>query len=200
MHRPFCAAVVALTLFLPGLARAQNDYMRSETVILLVEYQLSDLGYDPGVIDGIFDDTVRQAILAFEKAEGLAEDGIITDALLNRLDELLARRKAEDDAVAARADAGPLWIVGIDPDGTRVRGVKRGSIADEFLGLKAGDVILKFDGTPVADLDHLTELFSTAYNKLNMPVTLIVVRGGAEIELSGELGHFYDDGGMPMPE
>jgi S1-C subfamily serine protease len=66
--------------------------------------------------------------------------------------------------------------------------------------MKAGDVILKFDGTPVADLDHLVELFSTAYNNLNVPVTLLVERDGAEIELSGELGHFYDDGGMPMPE
>ena len=200
MRRLFGVAVVAASVLLPGLARAQNDYMKSETVILLVEYQLSDLGYDPGEIDGVFDDSVRQAVLDFEKAEGLAEDGIVTDALLNRLDQLLVERKTEDDRVAARADAGPLWIVGIDPDGTRVRGVKRGSIADEFLGLKAGDVILKFDGTPVADLDHLTELFSTAYNNLNVPVTLLVVRGGAEIELSGELGHFYDDSGMPMPE
>lgn len=200
MRRLFGVAVVAASVLLPGLARAQNDYMKSETVILLVEYQLSDLGYDPGEIDGVFDDSVRQAVLDFEKAEGLAEDGIVTDALLNRLDQLLVERKTEDDRVAARADAGPLWIVGIDPDGTRVRGVKRGSIADEFLRLKAGDVILKFDGTPVVDLDHLTELFSTAYNNLNVPVTLLVVRGGAEIELSGELGHFYDDSGMPMPE
>jgi hypothetical protein len=200
MHRFFKMAVAGLAVLLPGLALAQNDFMKSETVILLVEYQLSDLGYDPGEIDGVFDDTVRQAVLAFEKAEGLSEDGIITDALLNRLDELLARQKSEDDRVAARADAGPLWIVGIDPDGTTVRGVKRGSIADEFLHMKAGDVILKFDGTPVADLDHLVELFSTAYNNLNVPVTLLVERDGAEIELSGELGHFYDDGGMPMPE
>lgn len=200
MRRLFGVAVVAASVLLPGLGRAQNDYMKSETVILLVEYQLSDLGYDPGEIDGIFDDMVRQAVLAFEKAEGLAEDGIVTDALLNRLDELLAERKTEDDRVAARADAGPLWIVGIDPEGTTVRGVKRGSIADEFLRLKAGDVILKFDGAPVVDLDHLVGLFSAAYNNLNVPVTLLVARDGSEIELSGELGHFYDDRGMPMPE
>jgi hypothetical protein len=61
-------------------------------------------------------------------------------------------------------------------------------------------VILKFDGTPVADLDHLVGLFSAAYNNLNVPVTLLVARDGSEIELSGELGHFYDDRGMPMPE
>ena len=192
--------VVTLALVFPATARAQNDFMKSEAVILLVEYGLSDLGYDPGPIDGMFDDAARTAVLSFEKAEDLPEDGIITDALLNRLDDLLARQKAEDEAVAARADAGPLWIVGIDPDGTRVRGVKRGSIADEFLGLKAGDVILEFDGKPVADLDHLVELFSTAYNNVNVPVTLLVGRDGVEIEVSGELGHFYDDGGMPMPE
>ena len=61
------------------------------------------------------------------------QDGYITDNLMNRLEELLAAQKANDDAAGARADAGPLWIVGIDPDGTTVRGVKRGSIADEFL-------------------------------------------------------------------
>jgi peptidoglycan hydrolase-like protein with peptidoglycan-binding domain len=130
--------VIALALVFPAIARAQNDYlksartqndyMKSETVILLVEYQLSDLGYDPGEIDGVFDAAARIAVLAFEKAQGLPQDGFITDPLLNRLDQLLALRKADDDAIAARADAGPLWNIGIDPDGTKVRGVKRGSI------------------------------------------------------------------------
>lgn len=192
--------LVFLALALPAPALAQNDYMKSEAVILLVEYGLSDLGYDPGEIDGVFDDAVKAAVLSFEKAEGLPEDGFITDALLNRIDELLTRRKAEDDAVAARADAGPLWIVGIDPDGTRVRGVKRGSIADEFLQMRAGDLILKFDGEPVTALDQLVRLFMEAYNRLNVPVTLVVERDGAEVELSGTLGHFYDDGGMPLPD
>lgn len=200
MRRPLGMLIVALAASLSAAAEAQNDYMKSETVILLVEYQLSDLGYDPGPIDGVFDDAVRTAVLSFEQAEGLPRDGFITDTLLNRLDQLLAMRKAEDDAVAARADAGPLWIVGIDPDGTTVRGVKRGSIADEFLHMRAGDVILKFDGEAVADLDHLVRLFSTAYNNVNVPVTLIVNRDGVEMELTGELGHFYDDGGMPIPE
>jgi len=200
MRRTFSVLAITLALAFQGTAWAQNDFMKSETVILLVEYQLSDLGYDPGEIDGVFDDAARIAVLAFEKAQGLEQDGYITDALLNRLDDLLTQRKAEDEVVAARADAGPLWLVGIDPDGTRVRGVKRGSIADEFLHMKAGDVIVKFDGAPVADLKQLTELFTAAYNRLNTPVTLIVLRDGAEVELTGELGHFYEDGGMPMPE
>jgi hypothetical protein len=200
MGRPLGIFVVALALAFPAVAQAQNDFMKSETIILLVEYQLSDLGYDPGSIDGVFDDVARTAVLAFEKAEGLDQDGYVTDALLNRLDELLAKRKTEDDAVAARADAGPLWSVGIDPDGTKVRGVKRGSIADEFLHMKAGDVILRFDGETVANLDHLVKLFAAASNRMNVPVTLIVKRYGAEVELSGELGHFYDDSGMPMPD
>src|SRR4051812_45321779 len=79
-------------------ASAQNDFMKSETVILLVEYQLSDLGYDAGEIDGVFDDATRSAVLAFEKAQGLPQDGYITDPLLNRLDQLLAMRQADDDA------------------------------------------------------------------------------------------------------
>jgi peptidoglycan hydrolase-like protein with peptidoglycan-binding domain len=193
-------AIGVLAAGFSGAASAQNDFMKSEAVILLVEYQLSDLGYDPGEIDGVFDDAARTAVLAFEKAEGLPQDGYITDPLLNRMDELLAMQKSNDDVVAKRADDGPLWIVGIDPDGTKARGVKRGSIADEFLHMKAGDVILKFDGEEVRDLDHLVKLFEAAYNRLNTPVTLLVQRDGAEIELTGELGHFYDDGGMPMPD
>jgi membrane-associated protease RseP (regulator of RpoE activity) len=196
----FGVTIGVLAAGLTGAASAQNDFMKSETVILLVEYQLSDLGYDPGEIDGVFDGAARTAVLAFEKAEGLPQAGYITDPLLNRLDELLAMRKSNDDVVAKRADDGPLWIVGIDPDGTKARGVKRGSIADEFLHMEAGDVILKFDGEEVRDLDHLVKLFETAYNRLNTPVTLLVNRDGAEIELTGELGHFYDDSGMPMPE
>ena len=192
--------VGVLAAGLSGGVSAQNDFMKSETVILLVECQLSDLGYDPGEIDGVFDDAARTAVLAFEKAQGLPQDGFITDPLLNRLDQLLAMRKADDDAVAARADAGPLWNIGIDPDGKKVRGVKRGSIADEFLHMKAGDEILKFDGEAVRTLDHLVELFAAAYNRVNVPVTLVVNRDGSEVELTGELGHFYDDGGMPMPD
>jgi S1-C subfamily serine protease len=192
--------VGVLAAGLSETASAQNDFMKSETVILLVEYQLSDLGYDAGEIDGVFDDATRSAVLAFEKAQGLPQDGYITDPLLNRLDQLLAMRQADDDAVAARADAGPLWNIGIDPDGMKVRGVKRGSIADEFLHMKAGDEILKFDGEAVRNLDHLIELFAAAYNRLNVPVTLVVNRDGSEVELSGELGHFYDDSGMQMPD
>jgi peptidoglycan hydrolase-like protein with peptidoglycan-binding domain len=94
------AAALSALLAAGQAASAQNDFMKSETVILLVEYQLSDLGYDPGEIDGVFDNAVRTAILAFEKAEALEQDGIITDPLLNRLDDLLTRRKADDDEVA----------------------------------------------------------------------------------------------------
>src|SRR3954447_17615888 len=92
--------VGVLAAWLSETASAQNDFMKSETVILLVEWQLTDLGYDPGAKDGVVDDAARAAVLQFEKAERLPQDGIITDELLNRLDALLVEGKTQDDAVA----------------------------------------------------------------------------------------------------
>lgn len=50
-----------------------------------VQQALSDLGYDPGSMDGVLSFKTRAALIAFQRAEGLAETGKIDDATLERI-------------------------------------------------------------------------------------------------------------------
>jgi len=50
-----------------------------------LEYQLAALKYRPGLIDGVFDVRTRDAVYAFQKVEGLKEDGIVGTGFWERL-------------------------------------------------------------------------------------------------------------------
>ena len=53
----------------------------SPDTILAVEQRLAALGYDPGVVDGVFDAATDAAIRDYQTAMGLPVDGVITDTL-----------------------------------------------------------------------------------------------------------------------
>lgn len=57
-----------------------------------LQQSLKALGYDPGTIDGIWGQNTRDALMAFQKANGLAIDGILgpesKHALISALDKL----------------------------------------------------------------------------------------------------------------
>jgi putative cell wall-binding protein len=55
-----------------------------ETVLWL-EQKLTDLSYRPGPIDGVFDKCTFQAVMAFQKWEGLARDGVVGAEVWARL-------------------------------------------------------------------------------------------------------------------
>lgn len=65
-----------------------------------LQQQLSDLGYWLGTVDGSYGFTTQQAVLAFQKAEGLARDGIAGPETRRRLES--AGRPT------ARSDSGDL--------------------------------------------------------------------------------------------
>lgn len=52
---------------------------------LLVETRLAQAGFDPGRIDGRFDETSRRAIRRFQQAQGLAVTGYVTQGTMVRL-------------------------------------------------------------------------------------------------------------------
>ncbi len=53
--------------------------------ITAVQQALRVMGYDPGHVDGAMGDNTRRALEAFQEEFGLAVDGKIDDALLERL-------------------------------------------------------------------------------------------------------------------
>lgn len=68
------------------------------------------LGYDPGEVDGIPGRNTRRAVLAFQAAEGLAQDGSpgpITQAAL--LDAVAAGRFRVEDARTPEETTGTFW-------------------------------------------------------------------------------------------
>ncbi|MBL8087428.1 MAG: M28 family peptidase [Chthonomonas sp.] len=65
--------------------------------------------------------------------------------------------------------------------GLLITGTINGSPA-ALAGIKAGDRLLKFDGKPVNDVEDLQAVLSTA--KPGVPVKLVILRDGAEIEVT----------------
>jgi hypothetical protein len=54
-------------------------------VVWYIEDRLTALKYRPGSIDGVYDDRTRDAVLAFQKVEGLTRDGVAGGEFWNRI-------------------------------------------------------------------------------------------------------------------
>ncbi len=68
----------------PDAARGDPAKPATE-VIGAVQHMLSELGYDPGRIDGMLGDKTRQAIRKFQSDTGLPQTGLASDELMEIL-------------------------------------------------------------------------------------------------------------------
>lgn len=67
-------------------AKAQETKaMANQIFRVLAEQRLGALGYGPGVVDGVFDENTRRAILAYQKANDIVPTGYLDVASLNKL-------------------------------------------------------------------------------------------------------------------
>jgi peptidoglycan hydrolase-like protein with peptidoglycan-binding domain len=57
----------------------------SGAAVAWVEQRLIDLSYRPGPVDGAFDSRTQQAVIAFQKWEGLTRDGVVAGSDWQRL-------------------------------------------------------------------------------------------------------------------
>jgi peptidoglycan hydrolase-like protein with peptidoglycan-binding domain len=74
-----------------------------------LEQKLSDLSYRPGPVDGVFDRRTREAVIAFQKWEGLKRDGVVGSEVWWRL--LAAERPTPAYAEEGRNNAPEgKWI------------------------------------------------------------------------------------------
>ncbi|NGP53582.1 peptidoglycan-binding domain-containing protein [Thioalkalivibrio sp. XN8] len=74
----------------PGLT-AQPAAQRSQ-LTLAIQNALSELGYNPGVADGIYGQRTRSAIEAFQRSYGISVDGRETPDLLRQLEQAINQR------------------------------------------------------------------------------------------------------------
>jgi hypothetical protein len=64
----------------------------SGPLVSMLEGRLAALGYQPGPVDGVYDQKTREAVMAFQKVERLSRDGVAGTEVWNRLGA--ARRPA----------------------------------------------------------------------------------------------------------
>ena len=59
------------------------------TDVMEIQALLKKIGYDPGPIDGVFGEKTRQAVIAFQRDNGLTQDGVIGPVTYRALEPLL---------------------------------------------------------------------------------------------------------------
>ncbi len=119
------------TIALGGInafASGNNDQRRAKT--LQAEQMLADLGYWITAVDGTSDDSTRQAIMAFQKVNGLKRTGVLTDDVLNAIQNgSRAAAKYSDGAAHVEIDISRQVIFLVDNNGqvTKVLSTSTGS-------------------------------------------------------------------------
>lgn len=97
-RRSLLVGLVALLLSATGLAGTGHAGVRHPTLrlgdrgaaVVLVQQQLADLRYwDLGELDGVFGPATHHAVVAFQKVQGIARDGVVGAETWARLDEPL---------------------------------------------------------------------------------------------------------------
>ena len=68
-----------------GSTASGNETVAHKEMITEIQKGLKDLGYDPGVVDGIYGQRTQQAIRQYQKDHGLLVDGQATPALMNHI-------------------------------------------------------------------------------------------------------------------
>lgn len=88
---------------------------RPDPTLVRVQVLLDRTRFSPGIIDGLGGQNTRQAIAAFEAANGLAVDGVLDPAVFQRLTSGDGGRVLIDYTVTAADAAGP-FIGTVPPD------------------------------------------------------------------------------------
>jgi N-acetylmuramoyl-L-alanine amidase len=192
--------------------------------VLALQVKLNRLGFNAGPERGVFDGTVENAVIEFQRNAGLPVDGIIGEDTLRKLDAL---RKAESGNegmkipdrhqgfVAHRALTGRVLVV--DPGhGGQDRGVVSPSgLAEKDLTLAAGlrlAELLRADGcrvtmtrdsdqtvpmyvrTDIADATSAEYMLSLHFNACPTPVA----RGAVCYYF--QRSHYYSEHGMRLAD
>ncbi len=121
-----------------SVAPAQPRPVQQQSQLALdVQNALTALGYEPGPADGLYGARTRSAIQSFQRDVGLAADGQVTEALLERLRlEVVSRRSRGTSATTG----------GVTPPSTATR--SKGEPNAYFTRNSHQDDVLRLQGTP----------------------------------------------------
>jgi len=82
------------------------------------EQRLSDLGYWTGPVDGKFDAASRQALIAFQKVDGLKPSGVLTASELETLRNAVPPQPRESGFAHVEVDLALQILFFVNADGT----------------------------------------------------------------------------------
>jgi lipoprotein-anchoring transpeptidase ErfK/SrfK len=111
-----------------AFASGNADQRRAKT--LQAEQMLADLGYWITTVDGASDDSTRQAVMAFQKVNGLKRTGVLTDDVIEAIkNSSRATAKYSDGAAHVEIDISRQVILLVDNGGqvTKVLSTSTGS-------------------------------------------------------------------------
>ena len=77
-------------------ATAESEWRATRGIIRQVQRTLTDMGYDPGPIDGAMGPSTRRAIRSYQKDNEIEQDGRVTEALVAALDDDLQGENGEN--------------------------------------------------------------------------------------------------------
>lgn len=77
--------MIIAMLFNSGAAHALSKYGSTGSEVTQIQQRLQELGYDPGTVDGIYGTRTKNAVIAFQRAYGLSDDGIAGPKTLEAL-------------------------------------------------------------------------------------------------------------------
>ena len=125
---PTVMAIIILGA-LSAFASGNGEAEKRRTMTLQAEQMLSDLGYWIVKVDGASDDSTRQAILAFQKVEGLKRTGVLNDQLLEDIRNASKPAAKYSGAAHVEIDISRQVIFLVDDQGqvTRVLSTSTGS-------------------------------------------------------------------------
>ena len=89
LHRAFLEPIEARNVYpaeVPAVSTYESQSVGSEgSLVSLLEARLTALHYPCGPVDGVYDRRTRDAVMAFEKVEGLRRDGAVGAKVWQRL-------------------------------------------------------------------------------------------------------------------
>lgn len=111
----FISIIIIVTFLMSGFANASTLLMAgsSGSEVASLQSKLQYVGYNPGIVDGIFGQKTRSAVLSFQTDMGLSADGIVGPVTSQVLERVYERQRTTNGILSvSRSLVGVPYVFG----------------------------------------------------------------------------------------